>query len=118
MGFLTFVFVGALCGSIVYVASFVGLFFTLTGPLTVVMPVRRIGIVGFLWRVYSFPILAGALATGAGLGLSLVVPWHGILATITLRTAGNLAVFVGAVALFRPKPARDLAQRLGLYLRP
>ncbi|HVS71491.1 MAG TPA: oligosaccharide flippase family protein [Phycisphaerae bacterium] len=111
--FVATVLAAAFCGSVIYVAGFVGGYFAIWGPLTVLLPLKGMGVskLRFFGDVYVLPVLLAVVSAACGLGLSRVGS-HGDLMQAVLRLGGwglSLAVMM---ALFRPKAAMEVLPRL------
>jgi len=117
--FLVFVLAGALGGSIIWVAAFVGLFNAILGPLTVALPAWRGGraTVAFVARIYRFPVLASAAAYGAGWAATYLLKMEGDVAVVSIRTGIWVAVFGSALLILKPATAVELLPRIAVMLQ-
>ncbi len=117
--FVSFVLCGALCGSVEWVARFVALFYLIFGPLTVAVPVINRGTSAprFLFRVYWFPTLAGAVSVVAAWGLTKLLHIQGDLPMMATRLAAWAAIMVLLLLALRPAAAQEVLPRATAILR-
>jgi O-antigen/teichoic acid export membrane protein len=111
-GFLLFVLMGALSGTVQHVAYAVCAFFVICGPIMTILPLRHVSNAKFLWRVYGFPVVTSVAAAGIGWCLSQAMPGPGEVASIAWRGLGWMGTLGLALWVIRPPATKELASRL------
>jgi PST family polysaccharide transporter len=116
--FLCFVIAGALCGSVEWVARSVALFYVMTGPVIVSLPLvsNGVSLPRFLARIYAFPAIAAALAATAGWGIPSLLHLHNDILLLLFRAAIWAVIIGGMLILIRPPASHEVIPRAAGYL--
>jgi len=114
MAFVSFVFCGALCGSIEWVARFVAFYFLIFGTITVVIPVvgKTPNIARFVWRLYWFPTFAGAATLVAGWAVTRILPFQNSWIVMGFEGGTWLLVFVFLIWFVKPAASQEVLPRM------
>ncbi|HVX87166.1 MAG TPA: oligosaccharide flippase family protein [Phycisphaerae bacterium] len=114
--FLASVLCGALMGSVFTLALGVTIFYSVAGPVGLLVPVRgQVSAIGLLWRVYGRPVLIGGAAMASGILATVPIREDtaaGLALCVAIRIGVTAAIYLAGAALFM---GNDLRETRGIF---